>query len=212
MYWGRLARRLSGEQIYTKRPKLQRHNSSRKLARLCQISSLDVAKPSDGRICGLVEVCRSDASGWRYFFKKKHTNNIRAHNDKREPLAKVAFYGLDLYSLFSSMSAVISYLQQVSPSDARKATKNYGLFDRFQGKGIPVIFFACWCRDSSLKLKNNRKSLSIWVLGRTRPILSRKGGSRYLTRYSWEEGRVPACRPYDWRWWYGACSILQKYS
>jgi len=65
MHWGRLARRLSGEQIYTKRPKLQRHNSSRELARFCcQISSLDVAKPSDGRICGLVEVCRNDASGY----------------------------------------------------------------------------------------------------------------------------------------------------
>jgi len=47
---------------------------------------------------------------------------------------KTAFYGLDLYSMYSSMDAVIEYLRLVSPEDAAKAAKNYSNFERFQGQ------------------------------------------------------------------------------
>jgi erythromycin esterase-like protein len=41
---------------------------------------------------------------------------------------------MDLYSFFSSMDAVIEYLDQVSPEDAKIARKRYSSFDRFQGE------------------------------------------------------------------------------
>jgi erythromycin esterase-like protein len=54
---------------------------------------------------------------------------LRAHNDAApEP---VGFYGLDLYSLHSSMEAVLRYLHTVDPEAARRARYRYACFDRF---------------------------------------------------------------------------------
>jgi erythromycin esterase-like protein len=44
---------------------------------------------------------------------------------------KVGFYGLDLYSLFGSIAAVIDYLDQVDPEAARRARSRYACFDHF---------------------------------------------------------------------------------
>jgi len=60
---------------------------------------------------------------------------MRSYNDSQtDLLKKVAFYGMDLYSFYSSMDAVIEYLMKVSPEDARVAKKRYSNFDRFQGE------------------------------------------------------------------------------
>ena len=57
---------------------------------------------------------------------------LRAHNDaRRGDSAKVGFYGLDLYSLRSSMAAVLSYLRLVDPDAARRAERRYACFDQF---------------------------------------------------------------------------------
>jgi erythromycin esterase-like protein len=42
---------------------------------------------------------------------------------------------MDLYSFYSSMDAVIEYLERVSPDDAKLARKRYANFERFQGEG-----------------------------------------------------------------------------
>jgi len=49
---------------------------------------------------------------------------------------------LDLYSLFSSMEAVVEYLTKVSPEDAKRAVKSYGMFDKFQGNPSQYGFWA----------------------------------------------------------------------
>jgi erythromycin esterase-like protein len=54
-----------------------------------------------------------------------HNNSI----DMKEN--KVSFYGLDLYSLFSSMESVINYLEKVDPEAAKKAKYRYGCFEHF---------------------------------------------------------------------------------
>jgi erythromycin esterase-like protein len=57
---------------------------------------------------------------------------LRAHNDStaaNEP--KVGFYGLDLYSLFTSMEAVLSYLEKADPEAAKRARYLYSCFDHF---------------------------------------------------------------------------------
>ena len=44
---------------------------------------------------------------------------------------KTGFYGLDLYSMFSSIDAVIHYLDSVDPEAAQRARQRYGCFDHF---------------------------------------------------------------------------------
>jgi erythromycin esterase-like protein/predicted phosphoribosyltransferase len=54
---------------------------------------------------------------------------LREHNDVRE--RKTGFYGLDLYSLYTSMEEVVSYLEEVDPEAAERARFRYSCFDQF---------------------------------------------------------------------------------
>lgn len=57
---------------------------------------------------------------------------LREHNDSvRSYTNKVGFYGLDLYSLFRSIEAVIEYLDKVDTEAARRARARYSCFDHF---------------------------------------------------------------------------------
>src|SRR5436853_2500180 len=44
---------------------------------------------------------------------------------------KVGFYGLDLYSLYTSIDAVLGYLNKVDPDAARRARYRYSCFEHF---------------------------------------------------------------------------------
>jgi erythromycin esterase-like protein len=44
---------------------------------------------------------------------------------------RVGFYGLDLYSLYSSIDAVLNYLREVDPDAAEQARYRYGCFGHF---------------------------------------------------------------------------------
>ena len=55
------------------------------------------------------------------------THWLKKHNDKIDSShSQVGFYGLDLYSLFSSIDAVLSYLDKVDPETAEIARTRYG--------------------------------------------------------------------------------------
>jgi erythromycin esterase-like protein len=57
---------------------------------------------------------------------------LREHNDQVDAdERKVGFYGMDLYSLYSSMSAVLDYLDRVDPEAARSARQRYSCFEDF---------------------------------------------------------------------------------
>ncbi len=56
---------------------------------------------------------------------------LRAHNDSTGDAPKVGVYGLDLYSLHSSMAAVLRYLRAVDPPAAERASRRYACFDQF---------------------------------------------------------------------------------
>jgi erythromycin esterase-like protein len=57
---------------------------------------------------------------------------LRTHNDAQpKPEQKVGFYGLDLYSLHSSIEAVLSYLDKIDPEAARRARYRYACFEDF---------------------------------------------------------------------------------
>ncbi|TAK83658.1 MAG: erythromycin esterase family protein [Betaproteobacteria bacterium] len=58
---------------------------------------------------------------------------LRRHNDGLAPGApRAGFYGLDLYSLFESMRAIVRYLEGVDPAAARRARERYACFDHFK--------------------------------------------------------------------------------
>lgn len=57
---------------------------------------------------------------------------LREWNDAH-PKGKVGFYGLDLYSLMTSIQAVIGYLDKVDPDAAARARARYACFDHFAG-------------------------------------------------------------------------------
>ena len=42
------------------------------------------------------------------------------------------FYGMDLYSLYGSIAAVLEYLDRVEPEAARRARSRYGCFEQFE--------------------------------------------------------------------------------
>jgi len=57
---------------------------------------------------------------------------LRTYNDELPPqAAKVGFYGLDLYSLHTSIEAVLDYLDRVDADAARRARSRYACFDHF---------------------------------------------------------------------------------
>lgn len=57
---------------------------------------------------------------------------LREYNQARHPHhPSVGFYGLDLYSLFTSAAAVLSYLDGVDPAAARRARHRYSCFEHF---------------------------------------------------------------------------------
>jgi erythromycin esterase-like protein len=61
---------------------------------------------------------------------------LRVHNDGcRDPKTKTRFYGLDLYSLRTSMEAVVSYLNVNNPEAAERARERYACFDLIGGEG-----------------------------------------------------------------------------
>lgn len=54
---------------------------------------------------------------------------LRTYNDNVPIKNKVGFYGLDLYSLHTSMQAVIDYLSTIDPEAAENARSRYSCFD-----------------------------------------------------------------------------------
>lgn len=69
---------------------------------------------------------------WRNSAVLDFTGWLRAYNDRVGAAEKKAgFYGLDLYSLFASIEAVLGYLDKVDPAAARRARLRYGCFDHF---------------------------------------------------------------------------------
>jgi erythromycin esterase-like protein len=66
---------------------------------------------------------------WRNHDVATFVDWLRGHNDSSG--GKVGFYGLDLYSMFTSMQEVLKYLDKVDPNAAATARARYGCFDHY---------------------------------------------------------------------------------
>ena len=62
---------------------------------------------------------------WRNRDVRTFVDWLRAHNANIEPARRVAFHGLDLYSLYNSISSVLKYLDDRDPRAAKTARHRY---------------------------------------------------------------------------------------
>jgi protein-L-isoaspartate(D-aspartate) O-methyltransferase len=69
---------------------------------------------------------------WRNQEVRDFVDWLRARNATLEPARRVAFHGLDLYSLYNSIRSVLSYLDEVDPRAARVARERYGCLTPWQ--------------------------------------------------------------------------------
>ncbi len=57
---------------------------------------------------------------------------LRGHNDRiSDAKNKTGFYGLDLYSLHTSIRSVLDYLKKTDPEEAKRARARYSCFEHF---------------------------------------------------------------------------------
>jgi erythromycin esterase-like protein len=68
---------------------------------------------------------------WRNIVVRDFVVWLRAYNDVLPADKKIGFYGLDLYSLHTSIEAVLRYLDKVDPAAARRARHRYSCFQHF---------------------------------------------------------------------------------
>ena len=103
---------------------------------------------------------------------------LRTCNDNLPATAtKVGFYGLDLYSLHTSIEAVLDYLERIDPAAAQRARARYACFDHF-GKDEQAYGYATGLGIS--------QSCEDEVVSQLLEIYQN------AAEYAWRDGRVAA--------------------
>ena len=69
---------------------------------------------------------------WRNQEVRKFVDWLRAHNAEIAERDRVAFHGLDLYSLYNSIHSVVGYLEDIDPPTAGIARRRYGCLTPWQ--------------------------------------------------------------------------------
>jgi protein-L-isoaspartate(D-aspartate) O-methyltransferase len=69
---------------------------------------------------------------WRNREVREFVDWLHAYNAEADEGRKVAFHGLDLYSLFNSIRSVLDYLDDVDPGAAHVARQRYGCLTPWQ--------------------------------------------------------------------------------
>ena len=92
---------------------------------------------------------------WRNTVVRDFVDWLRDFNATRSDQTKAGFFGLDLYSLFNSIEAVVEYLDRVDPDAAERARYRYGCFEHFgedsQAYGYVAAFdLSRSCEDSAI--------------------------------------------------------------
>jgi erythromycin esterase-like protein len=81
---------------------------------------------------------------------------LRQHNDRAPVARRVGFHGLDVYSLWESMRAVLEYLDRVDPSQAARARQAYGCFDPYEADvqeyAMATALVPTSCEDEAVRM------------------------------------------------------------
>jgi len=75
---------------------------------------------------------------WRNREVREFVDWLREHNAQSKPAARVAFHGLDLYSLYNSIQVILDYLESVDPKTAEVARQRYGCLTPWQSD--PAVY------------------------------------------------------------------------
>jgi erythromycin esterase-like protein len=69
---------------------------------------------------------------WRNHEVRAFVDWLRSYNAVHKQTSRVAFHGLDLYSLYDSIRFVLEYLDDVDPKSAEVARERYGCLTPWQ--------------------------------------------------------------------------------
>ncbi|WP_148863721.1 erythromycin esterase family protein [Marinobacter fonticola] len=71
---------------------------------------------------------------WRNTVILEFVDWLREYNQSQPAELRVGFYGLDMYSLYESIGAVLEYLDRVDPEAAEEARRQYGCLDHLSSE------------------------------------------------------------------------------
>ncbi len=93
------------------------------------------------------------------------TEWLRDHNRGLSAEQQVGFYGLDVYSLWESMSAVVEYLERIDPAAARAARRAYSCFDPYyddvQEYARATALVPTSCEDEAVSMLGTLRSRAV---------------------------------------------------
>lgn len=114
---------------------------------------------------------------WRNNEVRTFVEWLRGHNDKQEPERRVAFHGLDLYSLYNSIRQVLDYLDDVDSAAAAVARERYGCLTPWQAD--PVTYGRAALTGHYRTCESDVAVMLAGILARRREYELRDG-ERYL--------------------------------
>ncbi|MBC5783554.1 erythromycin esterase family protein [Ramlibacter sp. USB13] len=107
---------------------------------------------------------------WRNTVVRDFVEWLREHNHALPPSQQCGFYGMDLYSLYSSIRAVLDYLDRADPEAAQRARSRYACFDHYgedsQAYGYAASFgMKSSCEDEVIQQlrEMNRRSAEMFA-------------------------------------------------
>jgi protein-L-isoaspartate(D-aspartate) O-methyltransferase len=114
---------------------------------------------------------------WRNKEVRSFVDWLRGHNAEIEPEKRVAFHGLDLYSLHNSIRSVLDYLDDVDPAAANVARERYGCLTPWQAD--PATYGRAALTGSYRTCENEVAQMLAGILARQRQY-EMHDGERFL--------------------------------
>lgn len=114
---------------------------------------------------------------WRNQEVRDFVDWLRQHNQARPLHRRAAFYGLDIYSLYTSIHEVLKYLDTVDPDAARVARERYGCLTPWQSD--PASYGQAMLSDGLETCEKDIVAMLRDILIKQNVYMS-GGGERYL--------------------------------
>lgn len=100
---------------------------------------------------------------WANFEVQDFVEWLANHNKDLPPESRVGFYGLDIYSLWQSLSVAVKYLEETMPQAAQVARRAYRCFEPYrhniEGYAWHNAFVPESCEDEIVKLLSTLEHL-----------------------------------------------------
>ncbi|MFC0559990.1 erythromycin esterase family protein [Halalkalibacter alkalisediminis] len=81
---------------------------------------------------------------------------LQGFNNEKDTSSKIGFHGIDIYSLWESMSEIVSYLESIQSPDVEKAKKAFNCFEPYHNElqmyGVSASFYGKDCLDELVDL------------------------------------------------------------